>query len=244
MTININSCLNSATLKVLEPVRVIIGIVESSCVDNPSHLCTKLLELLLQLVFGSMAPTTPQVTVPVDAFGNPAGATANAGSMLGRAQKFLEENQKVILLGCAVAVSAGAGYYIYSGRSSPLSGPGSPGPSTSSKKSRKSKKKKGGKEDGVLKGKGSDGPVVEEIPGKAAELSSEKEAAKAAEVEKQEAGTSHLNGELAILRLDCFVMEIEFMIRCTRCCGSSGHVRSGELVLMALDLVEGRLMRC
>ena len=148
-----------------------------------------------------MAPTTPQVKVPVDAFGNPVGATGNAGSMLGRAQKFIEENQRIILLGCAVAVSAGAGYYIYSSRSSPLGGPGSPGPSTSSKKSKKSKKKKGGKDDGVLKGKGSDGPLVEEIPGKADELAKEKEAASVSEPEKQDSGTSHLNGEFVYRRI-------------------------------------------
>ena len=117
--------------------------------------------------------------------------------MLTRTQRFIEDNQKLILLGCAVAASAGVGYYLYTSRQS-SSPPGSPGPS-GSKRSKRSKKKKGGsvggsRDEKFLRSEGKDGPLLEEIPGKAEELAKEMEA-KAVEETRQEPGTSHLNGE-------------------------------------------------
>ena len=144
-----------------------------------------------------MAPIDPQLQqAPHVILGNtsslPASTPTPPTSLLTRAQRFVEENQRLILLGAAVAASAGAGYYLYATRSSSSRGPGSPGPSTGSRKSKKNKKKKGTKDEGFLKGQGNQGPLVEEIPGKADEVKETKEEKAGEEV--QEPGTSHLNG--------------------------------------------------
>lgn len=94
--------------------------------------------------------------------------------LMERATKFVEENQKLILVGCGVVAAAGAGYYIYSSRSA-----GGPGPSGSSsapgeKPSGKNKKKKKSKKnDKFIKGEGSEGPLLEEIQPKAEEKKEE-----------------------------------------------------------------------
>ncbi|ORX40842.1 mitochondrial import receptor subunit tom40 [Kockovaella imperatae] len=158
-----------------------------------------------------MAPIDPQLQVPKVVLGDasrfsPSASAASPmpnqapSSLFTRAQKFVEENQRMILLGAAVVASAGAGYYLYSTRSSSSGGGAgsrgsSPGPSSTSgsKKSKKSKKKKGGAKDEYLKTKGNDGPLVEEIPGKAEELAEKKSSEKAKVEDVQEPGTSHLN---------------------------------------------------
>jgi import receptor subunit TOM70 len=105
---------------------------------------------------------------------------------LSRTQKFIEDNQKLLILGAAVAVSAGAGYYLYN-RSSDGK-PGSSGSSSSSStgaaagaKKNKNKKKKKSTGDKGLKGEGLEGPLLEEIE------------PKPAAVDKSE-GPEHLKG--------------------------------------------------
>lgn len=126
-------------------------------------------------------PSTPLVPVPSSA----------SPSILSRTQKFIEDNQKLLILGAAVAVSAGAGYYLYNRTSDGK--PGSSGSSSSSstgaaagaKKSKKNKKKKSNGDKG-LKGEGLEGPLLEEIE--------PKPAAPAATAGKSE-GPDHLKGE-------------------------------------------------
>jgi import receptor subunit TOM70 len=88
-------------------------------------------------------------------------------SLLTKTQRFIEENQRILLLGCAVAAATG-GYYLYSrSPSSNTTSDGKPGSSSSSssgsKKNKKKKNKKGGMQSGFLKGEGNDGPLLEEI---------------------------------------------------------------------------------
>ena len=72
-------------------------------------------------------PSTP--LIPVPASGAPISAASP--SLLSRTQKFIEDNQKLLILGAAVAVSAGAGYYLYN-RQSDGSKPGASGSGSSS----------------------------------------------------------------------------------------------------------------
>lgn len=115
-----------------------------------------------------MAPLPPpqaQFSVPV-----PTSTPSHAippQSLLTKTQRFIEENQRILLLGCAVAAATG-GYYLYSRSPSANStSDGKPGSSSSSsssaKKNKKKKNKKGGMQSGFLKGEGSDGPLLEEI---------------------------------------------------------------------------------
>lgn len=105
-----------------------------------------------------MAPVTPPPASAVE---------APATGIMDRAQRFIEDNQKAILIGCGVAAAAGAGYYFYS-----RSGSAGPGPSSGSSASGKTagtgssknkKKKKSKKNEKFIKGEGSDGPLLEEI---------------------------------------------------------------------------------
>jgi len=136
------------------------------------------------------APSTPLVPVP-------SHAAAPPQSLLTRSQKFIEENQKLLLIGAAVAVSAGAGYYLYN-----RTAPGGPsaggkeigGGAKSSKK--KNKKKKGGDKDKFVKGDGLEGPLLEEI-----EQKEVKAAETAPEVNAAPAGPEHLEGESVELAL-------------------------------------------
>jgi len=144
-----------------------------------------------------MAPLPPpqaQFSIPTP----PAPATtAPSQSFLTKTQRFIEENQRLILLGCAVAAAGGAGYYLYnrpSDKSSGSSGSGSSSTSSSKKKNKKKNKKGGsGLQGGFLKGEGSQGPLLEEIEKpKQAQTEKSGDASVAGEKKEQEPGTSHL----------------------------------------------------
>jgi len=144
-----------------------------------------------------MAPLPPpqaQFSIPTP----PAPATtAPSQSFLTKTQRFIEENQRLILLGCAVAAAGGAGYYLYnrpSDKSSGSSGSGSSSTSSSKKKNKKKNKKGGsGLQGGFLKGEGSQGPLLEEIEKpKQAQTEKSGDAGVVGEKKEQEPGTSHL----------------------------------------------------
>lgn len=100
-------------------------------------------------------------------------------SILARTQKFIEDNQRMLIIGASVAVVGGIGYLIYSNQkprkgssgSSSSTSPGSESVGGSKKKSKGKKKKSGGSagsggsgmKDGFLKNEGSEGPLLEEI---------------------------------------------------------------------------------
>jgi import receptor subunit TOM70 len=139
-----------------------------------------------------MAPLPPpqaQFSIPTP----PAPATAPSQSFLTKTQRFIEENQRLILLGCAVAAAGGAGYYLYNRPSDKPTGSSGSGssPTSSQKKKNKKKNKKGGSglQGGFLKGEGAQGPLLEEIEKPKV---AEKDAG-VVEEKTQEPGTSHLN---------------------------------------------------
>jgi len=145
-----------------------------------------------------MAPLPPpqaQFSVPTP----PTHATVPSQSLLTKTQRFIEENQRLILLGCAVAAAGGAGYYLYNRPPSSDSKPdsSSTGSSSSSKKKNKKKSKKNGSglQSGFLKGEGAQGPLLEEIekPKQAAGEKSEGAAVEGEKSKPQEAETSHLS---------------------------------------------------
>ncbi|OWZ75289.1 mitochondrial outer membrane 72K protein [Cryptococcus neoformans Bt85] len=104
-------------------------------------------------------PTAPPTSIPTPSAS--VSPTSPPSSLLTRTQKFIEENQRLILLGCAVLAATGAGYYLYSRphKSSPST------PTAAPSKKNKKKKKKGGekKDDKYLKNEGDRGPLLEEI---------------------------------------------------------------------------------
>lgn len=104
-------------------------------------------------------PTAPPTSIPTPSAS--VSPTSPPSSLLTRTQKFIEENQRLILLGCAVLAATGAGYYLYSrpDKSSPST------PTAAPSKKNKKKKKKGGekKDDKYLKNEGDRGPLLEEI---------------------------------------------------------------------------------
>ncbi|WWC65177.1 uncharacterized protein I303_107791 [Kwoniella dejecticola CBS 10117] len=115
-----------------------------------------------------VTPSQPSVPVSV-----PVSAPSAPSSLLSRSQKFIEENQRLILLGCAVLAASGAGYYLYSSRSggsaggssssskdSTIGGAGAGSSSSASKKKKKNKKKSNSK---FVEGEGDKGPLLEEI---------------------------------------------------------------------------------
>lgn len=140
-----------------------------------------------------MAPVPPhQATFSVPPAAPAPSVNVPSQSILSKTQRFIEDNQRAILIGCGVLAVSGAGYYLYNRNGTPLGGSddgNKPGGSSSASKKKKKNKKKGGSglQGGFLKGDGADGPLVEEI---------EKPKAKAtegvAEGEKQESATSHL----------------------------------------------------
>ncbi|KAL7420897.1 TOM (translocase of outer membrane) complex component [Cryptotrichosporon argae] len=94
-------------------------------------------------------------------------------SLLTRAQRFVEDNHRVLLLGAAVAAASGAGYYLYTRGAGSEPGTGGAGPgaaggasAAAAKKNKKKKSKKSAKgdKDAFVKGEGSNGPLLEEIP--------------------------------------------------------------------------------
>ena len=137
-----------------------------------------------------MAPLPPpqaQFSIPTP----PPPTTAPSQSFLTKTQRFIEENQRLILLGCAVAAAGGAGYYLYNRPTDKPSGSSGSSPTSSSKKKNKKKNKKNGSglQGGFLKGEGAQGPLLEEIE---KPKQAEKEAG-VVEEKAQEPGTSHLN---------------------------------------------------
>jgi import receptor subunit TOM70 len=143
-----------------------------------------------------MAPLPPpqaQFSVPVPP---PSAPTVNQ-SILTKTQRFIEENQRLILLGCAVAAAGGAGYYLYnrsSNDSKPSSGSSStPGSSSSSKKKNKKKNKKSGLQSGFLKGEGSQGPLLEEIEKPKQPAGEKSDAVEGSKEKAQDEATSHLS---------------------------------------------------
>ena len=112
------------------------------------------------------------------------GAAGAAGSpqfaspsLVARTQRWIEDNQRLLLLGAAVAAAGGVGWDLYNKPSSSSRKPGSSSGSADSsaaageggaagaaKKKKNKKKKAGGLKEGFLKGEGSDGPLLEEIP--------------------------------------------------------------------------------
>ncbi|GFZ51338.1 72 kDa mitochondrial outer membrane protein [Saitozyma sp. JCM 24511] len=143
---------------------------------------------------GATVPLSAPTSAPLPV---PASALAPPSSILTRTQRFIEENQRLILLGCAVLAASGAGYYLYS-RSGDKPGPSSPGgASAAKKKNKKSKKKGGAKDDGkFLRGQGDQGPLVEEIK-KPASASASATTEKDKVEEKKEAQVEDANAHLA-----------------------------------------------
>ena len=133
----------------------------------------------------SQSPFPPaSIAVPVP----PAAVVVPAppSSLFTRTQRFIEENQRLILLGCAILAASGTGYYLYnrpssssssggrdgagsaSGSTSPTTPGGTTATGAAKKKNKKSKKKTAtggasGLQSGFLKGEGTDGPLIEEI---------------------------------------------------------------------------------
>lgn len=143
-----------------------------------------------------MAPIPP----PQATFSIPPAAAAPAvhvpsQSLLTKTQRFIEENQRLIILGCAVAAASGVGYMLYNRNSGPSTGSspsigGESGKSASKKKNKK--KKKGGLQSGFLKGEGNEGPLVEEIEKPKAQAQAQDGSAGVESEKTQEPGTSHL----------------------------------------------------
>ncbi|WWD20858.1 hypothetical protein CI109_105335 [Kwoniella shandongensis] len=123
-------------------------------------------------------PTPPPASIPVPNIPVSA-APAPPSSLVTRTQRFIEENQRLILLGCAVLAASGAGYYLYnrsdkpSGSSSSSSSSSSSAAATggagSSKKNKKKKKKSASEKEKFLRNEGEQGPLLEEIPQPAGE---------------------------------------------------------------------------
>ncbi|WOO81924.1 Mitochondrial import receptor subunit tom70 [Vanrija pseudolonga] len=88
---------------------------------------------------------------------------APPSSLVDRATRWVEENQKLILIGAGVAAAAGAGYYLYSRSGEAKGGDGAAAPPSTGSSSSKNKKKKKTKKDKFLKGEGTTGPLLEEI---------------------------------------------------------------------------------
>lgn len=137
-------------------------------------------DLSFRTIFSDGAPLsfTPHNTsamAPVEKLATE--ATDASQGLVSRAQRFIEENQKAILIGCGVAAAAGAGYYLYTQRGSGSGGPssGSSGSAPASGSSKNKKKKKSKKSGKFIDGEGADGPLLEEIKPKPTE---EKAAAK------------------------------------------------------------------
>lgn len=99
------------------------------------------------------APSTPLLPV-----GNPAPSQ----TLLNRTGDFISKNKNVIILGTAVAVSAGVGYYLYTKPTSPSGGSSSPDSKSTKSSSSEKKKAKKNKKKG-LSGEGLNGPLLEEI---------------------------------------------------------------------------------
>ncbi|WWC72734.1 uncharacterized protein I206_106698 [Kwoniella pini CBS 10737] len=122
-------------------------------------------------------------------------------SILSRSQKFIEENQKLILLGCAVLAASGAGYYLYSNRSTNSSDGSSSSSSSSLKDStnsnnnnvsgsskKKNKKKKKSNNSKFVEGEGDKGPLLEEIEQDQQKPQSEKKVEKSDSSDNKEEG--------------------------------------------------------
>lgn len=126
----------------------------------PTHGPTSLTSLAGNTTAAASSSSAPTFTSP---------------SLVARTQRWIEDNQRLLLLGAAVAAAGGVGWYLYnkpSGRRPGSAGPGSAaadgsaeaGASGAAKKKNKKKKKAGGLKEGFLKGEGSEGPLLEEIP--------------------------------------------------------------------------------
>nr|ODN82370.1 mitochondrial outer membrane 72K protein [Cryptococcus depauperatus CBS 7841] len=103
-------------------------------------------------------PTPPPASIPTPSVPLHT-ASASSPSLLSRTQKFVEENQRLIILGCAVLAATSAGYYLYSRSDKPGASSAAPGSSKKNKKKKKSGEKKDGK---FLKNEGDQGPLLEE----------------------------------------------------------------------------------
>lgn len=117
--------------------------------------------------YPAIPTSSPRIPIPSSA---QASSLTPSQTLLDRTSRFIEKNRNLLLIGATVAVSAGAGYYLYN-RSSPSDehdpegdsekAGGSGGVSASGKNK---KKKKGKKSNGkYLKGEGLEGPLLEEV---------------------------------------------------------------------------------
>ena len=136
-----------------------------------------------------MAPVAPThgPTALTSLAGNTTSAAASSSSpqfaspsLVARTQRWIEDNQRILLLGAAVATAGGIGWYLYnkpsssSSRGKPGSGAAGAGAgdagsaeggaSGAAKKKKNKKKKASGLKEGFLKGEGAEGPLLEEIP--------------------------------------------------------------------------------
>lgn len=108
-------------------------------------------------------PPNASARIPIPSSAQASSLTPSQ-SLLDRTSRFIEKNRNLLLIGATVAVSAGAGYYLYNRTTtSPdddkAGGSSSPGGVGASK----NKKKKKGKKSKFLKGDGLEGPLLEEI---------------------------------------------------------------------------------
>lgn len=154
-----------------------------------------------------------QVPLSASSANYTSGAASAPSSLVSRTQTWIEENQRLLILGACVAVVGGAGYLLYNrpstgqarGRGADQgetsSSAGLSGTAAAGKKNKKKKSKKtSGLKEGFLKGEGDEGPLLEEIKPKEPQVSAseaKQEKAGAAKVEDEtEAGVpAHLQGE-------------------------------------------------
>lgn len=143
------------------------------------------------------------MTPPTYATPPPIPTGGPSATLLARTQRWIEDNQKILILGAAVAVVSGAGYLLYNRPTSRGSTPGSGGSESGaggvgSKKKNKGKKGKksgsSGLKEGFLRGEGDDGPLLEEITPPPPANKNVEEKGKGAEVEKPSV-PDHLEGE-------------------------------------------------
>lgn len=149
---------------------------------------------------GAQIPSQPLLQPPSSA----------SSTLIHRTQKWIEENQRLLILGATLAVVGGAGYLLYNRPPAPRSGGGDSekagsGEGSTTAASKKNKKKKGKKSTGStgLRGEGEDEPLLEEITKK------EEVGKKEGEKEKVvETAPDHLEGEfltslLCLLGISC-----------------------------------------
>jgi import receptor subunit TOM70 len=113
-------------------------------------------------VQASQVPLSSYTSIPTST-PPPTITSGPPSTLFVRTQKWIEDNQRLLILGAAVAVVSGAGYLLYTKPSQKPSTPGSGEKATGEKKKKKKKSGSSGLKDGFLRNEGEDGPLLEEI---------------------------------------------------------------------------------